>query len=305
MKQSKPVAKNQSNACRAALFSVGALSLGLLPQLVLGSAWTRNEGGVLVLLPVSYTHVTEAFDDDGDKMDRRTFELAEFSPLFEYGLTDSFTIGAQPKYRVVRLDTGTLGDGMSTNQGLAESDFFVRQRLWSRDQAVFSVQGLVKVPLKDDEDRLAALGRDQVDAEIKLAYGNRHTAGAGNIFYSAAAGYRKRWEDPDDEVSFNAFLGWSPGDAWSFILRSANTWGVSDDGDGLEVLTASPSFTRNDVQMMVSYRFSNGVSLTGGASTTYAGENVGVGDTAFLALTFQFGKKPTQQTFPYPEAFAD
>lgn len=297
MTQSKPV-------CRAALFSMGALSLVLLPQVVLGSAWTREDGSLLILLPVSYTSASEAFDDDGNRVDRRTFEMSEFGPLFEYGLTDSFTIGAQPKYRVVQVDTGTVGDGMSTNQGFAESDFFVRQRLWSRDQAALSVQGLVKVPLKADEERAAALGRDQLDAAIELAYGNRHSLSSGSIFYSAEAGYRRRWEDPNDELSLNAFFGWSPGGSWSFILRSANTWGLSDDISGREVLTTGPSFVRNDAQLMVSYRFSNAMSLVGGVSTTYAGENVGAGNTAFLAITLPFGNKPTTP-FPYPEAFAD
>jgi hypothetical protein len=102
---------------------------------------------------------------------------------------------------------------------------------------------------------------------------------------------------PDDEISANAFIGWSPGNSWSFILRSANTWGVSDndaspevpdDGSADDVLTAGPSFIRHDAQLMASYRFGNTVSLVGGVSTSYAGENVGVGKTAFLAMTLQY-----------------
>ena len=49
MKKSKPF-------CRVPLFSVGALCLGLLPQVVLGSAWTRPDDGLLILVPVSYTY---------------------------------------------------------------------------------------------------------------------------------------------------------------------------------------------------------------------------------------------------------
>ena len=287
MKKSKPF-------CRVPLFSVGALCLGLLPQVVLGSAWTRPDDGLLILVPVSYTYANEAFDDNGHRLDRSRFEMVEFSPLFEYGLTDSFTVGMQPKYRVVSVETA---DGTVHNSGLAESDFFARQRLWSRNQAAISVQGLVKVPIKPDENDAAALGRDQVDAAIDLAYGNRHSVGAGRIFYSIDAGFRKRWEVPDDEISANAFIGWSPGDSWSFILRAANVWGVGNDvvdnteindaGD-TDVLTAGPSFTRHDAQLMASYKFRNTVSLVGGVSTTYAGENVGVGKTAFLAMTLQF-----------------
>ncbi len=288
MKKSKPF-------CPAALFSVGALCLGLLPQVVLGSAWTRPDDGLLILAPVSYTYADEAFDDHGNRVDRDRFEMVEFSPLFEYGLTDSFTVGMQPKYRVVSVETA---DGPTAhNSGLAESDFFARQRLWSRNQAAISVQGLVKVPIKPDEDDAAALGRDQVDAAITLAYGNRHSVGVGRIFYSIETGFRKRWEVPDDEISANAFIGWSPGDSWSFILRSANVWGVGNDNvantevndeSDTNVLTAGPSFVRHDAQLLASYKFRKAVSLVGGVSASYAGENVGVGRTAFLAMTLQF-----------------
>jgi hypothetical protein len=40
--------------------------------------------------------------------------------------------------------------------------------------------------------------------------------------------------------------------------------------------------------MLTSYKFRNAVSLVSGDSSTYAGENVGVGETAFLAVTLQY-----------------
>jgi hypothetical protein len=285
MNQSHPV-------CRAPLFTLGALCLGLLPQVVLGSAWTRPDGGLLLLAPVAYTQANEAFDEHGDRMDRNHFEMVESSPLVEYGVTDSFTVGMQPKFRRVSVETA---NGTVTNSGLAETDLFIRQRLWKHNQASTSIQALVKLPIEPDENHVAALGRDQVDAAVKLAYGNRHSVGAGRIFYSAETGYRRRWELPDDEISLNAFIGWSPGGSWSFIVRSANVWGVKEGEDiaqaideGSEVLTTGPSFVRHDAQLMTSYKFRNAVSLVGGVATTYAGENVGVGETAFLAVTLQF-----------------
>lgn len=270
---------------RAAIYGVGALCLGLLPQVVLGAAWTRPQGNLLILAPISYTVADEAFDDSGRRVDRRKFEMVEFSPLIEYGVTDSFTVGMQPKYRQVSVETA---NGTVTNSGFAESDFFVRQRLWSRDQAAFSVQGLVKVPMNPDEDHEAALGRDQVDAAIALAYGNRRSLGRGRIFYNGEVGFRKRFEGPDDELSLNGFVGWTPGGSWSFIVRSANTFGLGNDEDNGDVLTAGPSYTRHDAQLMASYRLRNAMSLVGGVSTTYAGENVGVGNTGFLAMTLPF-----------------
>jgi hypothetical protein len=270
---------------RTAIYGVGALCLGLLPQVVLGAAWTRPQGNLLILAPISYTVADEAFDDSGNRVDRRKFEMVEFSPLIEYGVTDAFTVGMQPKYRHVSVETA---NGTVTNSGFAETDFFVRQRLWSRDQAAFSVQGLVKVPMNPDEDHEAALGRDQMDAAITLAYGNRRPVGRGRIFYNGEVGFRKRFEGPDDELSLNGFVGWTPGGSWSFILRSANTFGLGNEDDNGDVLTAGPSYTRHDAQLMASYRLRNSMSLVGGVSTTYAGENVGVGNTGFLAMTMPF-----------------
>jgi len=271
---------------RATLNSMAVLCLGMLPQVVLGAAWTRPQGDLLFLMPVSYTTADEAFDEDGNRVDRRKFEMVEFSPLIEYGFTDSLTGGFQPKYRQVSVETAD--GGTVSNSGLAEADVYMRKRLWSRDQAAFAVQGLVKVPINPDEGHQAALGRDQVDAEIKLLYGNRHQAGSGRIFYNGEVGFRKRFEGPDDEISINGFIGWAPGGSMSYILRSANTFGLGNEDGNSEVLTAGPSFTRHDVQLMASYRMRNAMSIVGGVSTTYAGENVGVGNTAFVAMTLPF-----------------
>jgi hypothetical protein len=285
----KPIKENIFMAfkplSRTTICSVGVLCLGLLPQVVLGAAWTRPQGSLLVLAPVSYTVADKAFDDSGNRVDRLRFKMVEFSPLIEYGVTDSFTAGIQPKYRQVSVDTG---NGTATNSGLAETDLIARQRLWNRDQAAFSVQGTVKVPINPDEDHEAALGRDQVDAEVKFMYGNRRPAGAGRIFYNGEMGFRKRFEGPDDELSINAFIGWTPGGAWSFIARSANTFGIGNDDENGDVLTAGPSYTRHDAQLMASYRLPNAMSVVGGVSTTYAGENVGVGRTGFMAVTMPF-----------------
>jgi hypothetical protein len=274
----RPVSHNK-------ISSAGILVLGLLPQLALGAAWTRPQGDLLVLVPTSYMVADEAFDENGDRVDRNRFEMVEFSPLVEYGFTDSLTGGIQPKYRHVRVDTQ---NGTASNSGLAETDLFLRKRLWSQDQAAFSIQGLVKAPISPDEDDQAALGRDQTDIEVKLLYGNRRPLGTARIFYNGEIGFRKRFEEPDDEIMANAFIGWTPGGPFTLILRSANTIGLGNEDGSSEVLTTGPSFTRHDAQLMASYRFPNSVSLVGGVSNTYAGENVGVGTTGFIAMTLPF-----------------
>lgn len=272
---SNPVAAGMSLLC-----------LGAFPQATLSSAWTRNDGDLLMLTPISYTYAEEAFDANGDRVDRRRFEMSEFSPKVEYGLTDSLTVGLQPKFRHVVIETE---EGNESNSGLAETDLFARHRLWQQGNASVSLKGMVKVPVDPKENEEVAIGRDQVDAEVSLAFGNRHAIRSGRVFYSAEVGYRRRWDVNVDQASANFFVGWAPYDSsWSFIFRSANTMSVSKDNDETEVLAMLPDYTRHDAQLMASYRFSNSMSLAGGVSKTYAGENVGIGNTAFLALSTPF-----------------
>lgn len=255
--------------------------LGLLPRPAEAAAWTRPQGDGVLSLPVTYTTADEGFDEDGDRVDRLEFEMVEFAPYFEYGLLDTLTFGLQPKYRDVEVETST-GDRV-TNSGLAETDILLRQKLGGEGDAAFSVQGLVKVPIDPQEDDEAALGRDQVDAQLSLLYGNRHRMDAGTFFYNLEAGYRHRLEEPDDQVSANAFAGWSAS-KWTFLVTSENTVGVdSPEVDSDEVLTARRTFTQFKAGLVASYRITDHLGISANASRVYAGEGVGAADAVGLS----------------------
>lgn len=256
----------------------------LLPQPAVGGAWTRAQGDGLLSVPVTYTTADEGFDQDGEREDRLEFEMLEIAPYFEYGLRDSLTFGMQPKYRDVEVETSG-GDRIS-NSGPAESDFFLRQRLWREGDAAFSAQGLVKAPIDPEENHAAALGRDQFDLELSLLYGNRHRMENGTFFYNLDVGYRHRMEDPDDQVSAGAFAGWSVS-KWTFLVSSDNTIGLesppSVNLNGDEVLTARSSFSRFKAGLVASYRLTDTIGVSGNASRVYAGEAVGATDAVGLS----------------------
>lgn len=264
----------------AGLFVVG----GSLGSAAMAAAWTRGEGQFLFLVPAEYYVATEQFDDDGDRVDRRRFTQLEISPYLEYGLTDYLTLGAQPKFRRVELDTDA---GEIDNSGLAEADLFTRLRLWQQDQAAFSIQGLVKLPVQADEDDALPLGFEQVDAELSAAFGNRHPFEFGTIFYNLELGFRKRFETPADEVHGDAFIGWTDG-AWTVLVQSLNTAGISSELSTREVLTSEPEYTRFKAQLTVAYRLTEQASIVAGAATTYAGTNVGAGNSGFLGVSWSF-----------------
>lgn len=253
---------------------------GSLPSEADAAAWTRKQGSALLSLPATYTKVDEQFNADGDRVDRLEFEEVEIAPYFEIGLTDSLTFGLQPKHRSVEVEQpdGTRID----NSGLAEADVLLRQGLWTNGNAAFSIQGLVKAPIDPQEDSPAALGRDQVDAELMLLFGNRHPGESVTFFYNVGIGYRMRFEGLDDQVKANAFVGWG-GQKWTFLLTSDNTIGLETTDEGSEVLTTERSFTQYEAGLVTSYRVTDAFILSINGSTTYAGEGVGAGNSGGLS----------------------
>ncbi|MFU8878728.1 MAG: transporter [Wenzhouxiangellaceae bacterium] len=252
------------------------MCLGLLPRPAESASWTRPQGSVLLSLPVTYLTADEAFNEDGDREPRPEFEMIQIAPFFEYGIRDSLTFGLQPKYRFVEVENEE-GERF-TNDGLAEVDVFLRKRLWSGNDgdAAFSFQTLLKAPLRSNEGRPAALGRDQHDVELSLLYGNRHRKTAGTFFYNVDFGYRFRTKEPDDQVHVNAFMGWS-WSKWTLMVTSDNTIGVDSPEVGTDVvLTAQRTFTRLTGGLAASYRFTDNFGISANASRVWKGEGIGV-----------------------------
>lgn len=265
-------------------FILGVIFSILLPAAAYAAAWTREQGSFLIVFPTTYTAATKQFDADGNKVDRPRFQMLEIAPLAEYGLTDFWTAGVQPKFRSVKIDT-TAGE--KSNDGFPEANVFSRLRLWHGDDAAFSVQGLVKLPVDPEENNAVALGRDQIDAEFRMLFGNRHRIGTDTIFYDMELAYRKRFDGPSDEIYGDAFIGWSTGPV-VLILQSLNTVGLNDDAEGVEVLTAKPKFRKHVAQLTAAYRISDGMTVAAGGSSTYAGTNIGAAYSGFISAIFRF-----------------
>lgn len=267
----------------AALLAAATLAAGAgaTPLTAEAGAWTRPEGSGLILVPISYTRADEGFDENGNREERLEFEMIEIAPKLEYGLLDDLTLGVQPKYRSV--DAETAEGGTATNSGPAEADVYLRQNLWQDGDASLSTQGLVKIPVQPDGNDPAALGRNQVDVELGLLYGDRIPTQSSMFFYNVDIGYRRRFEAPDDQVSAGAFAGWSF-NKWTFVISSDNAIGLDDpEVSEDQVLTTGLSFTRFEAGTGVTYRLTDSISVNANASRTYAGEQVGAANSYGLS----------------------
>lgn len=273
----------------AARHTAGRLLLALAavaaPAPAMAAAWTQPEGGGQVINTFTYYVATNQFDEDGDAEDLRRFTKLEYSPYIEYGLTDSFTVGAQPFFQLARQNQS--GD-RPENLGIGDIDIFARQRVWRSERTVLSVQGLISPPGTSDANENPSLGRAQLDLEGRVLVGTALELAGVPTFYNAEAALRKRFEDPADELRLDVTAGVRPAPRWMLLVQSFNTIGLGNPSGEGEEQTSGTDFDRFKLQLSVVRALTDRLSLQVGGFREYAGRNTGLGNAGFVALWIDF-----------------
>ena len=165
---------------------------------------------------------------------------------------------------------------------------FLRTPLWHRKDAILSVQPLIKIPGAYDSNASPALGNGQVDAELRLLYGQGFAWQGQHHFVNLEAGYRKRLEEPADEVRFDATLGLHYTPEWMALLQSYNTFAVGSRAGGPLNLSNSSDYDLNKIQLSAVYSFTPDMSVQAGVFSHVMGENTGVGEGLVLSFWKNF-----------------
>lgn len=264
---------------------LAALLVLTLPRLCFAAAWTLPRGQWELIKNAYYYTTSEYFDDRGIRRAQPSYTKYEINPYSEYGLQSGTTIGASVSFNAVtgtREITPTLSVS-GTNYGLADPAFFVRQRLWQSDNAVLSVQPLIKLPSYYSNSVLPRSGTSQTDGELRILGGYGFNFFRQHHFINLEAAYRKRMGDPGDQLRLDATLGVTLNERWQILpqLSVINTTGGR-----------SPLYTQNTEddydlvkpQFSAVYRFNETVALQAGAFTHLSGNNTGAGGGGMLSL---------------------
>lgn len=275
---------------RAFLPSLAGLLLALplaAPSPARAGAWTQKEGEGQAILTLSRYQADSFWDADRNKQDQQRYTKWELTPYLEYGLTDWLTLGAQPSFQ--HVESKDNDGGTSRNSGLADTEIFLRERLWQQDGSVFSIQQWVKVPGGYDKRDMPGLGYGQVDAELRLLYGWGGTAFGLSVFIDGEAGFRKRWESPADEVRMDLTAGIRPIPRLLLMAQSFNTIGLRNaDRGGPLVLPSAPDYDLHKIQLSAVVDLDERFSLQLGGYKDIAGRNTGSGSALLAALWIKF-----------------
>ena len=266
--------RNLATRPLAICVSIAAIAL---PQGALAGAWTLGEGFGQVLVTGTASEATQAFDSTRDRQGAPTYSKQELQALIEYGATDWLTLMVQPSLQHIAIAPPID----ATRGGLGYTEFGARARLMQSGPWVASVQTTFRMPATTDSSNPAAIGYNDVEADVRGLVGYSFSLDGHPAFVDLQAAQRFRGNGLPSEFRFDATLGIRLAPQWLLLLQSLNT--VSEGGGSLVT-----SYDYEKLQLSFVYDVSARWSLQAGAFVTYSGRNALQENGGLLGAWYRF-----------------
>lgn len=263
------------------------------------AAWTQETGRWFTANTFTSYHTNQFIDGSGNAIRQPRFSKQEWNSYIEYGWHDDVTLGANvflhglaADYHSYNAVSNTLTSGSDKNYGLADSEFFLRKRFWqgtlAGNNAVFSVQPLVKLPSLYYSSDNPRAGTDNFDTELRLQGGYNFSLLNHDHFAILDVGYRKRFGEWRDQFKTDSTLGITLSNRTMLLLQSFFTSRTEGNTHVTLSNAAVNDYDLLKAQASVVYRINDRTRVqVGGFSHLYA-RNTGNGEGFLLSLWREF-----------------
>lgn len=245
---------------------------------VQAGAWTKHKDEWQLILSGNYYNATQRYDDKGNRQSLSAYNKYEISPYFEYGLTNSLTVGASLSLQAAaQTVTYTNYSVYAVHIDPGDSEFFAKGLLFDNGKAVVSATGLVKLPSPRFATNLPAIGSSSPDVAGGISAGYNFPLFQRNHFIDGGILYRYRFGDPKDQVNLTATLGARLTEKWMLMPQAFATFRT--DKPAVSSYTQSSGDDYNEVKLQLSavYSHTPTLSFQAGIYGTVDGKNVGIG----------------------------
>jgi len=259
-----------------------------LPCRVFGGAWTLEKKHMYNRISFNYYRAEKNFDENGARRpmpNDGTFEDINIQWYQEFGLLNNLSLISSFYWKDLQYEDRNVG---MSKKGVADIDLGLKLRLL-KEPIVLSIQLLVKLPSGYDEHDDVALGKGQIDWEVRLLM--------GKSFYPLPSylglelGYRYRAEEPADEFKYLLEFGWSFSRRFSLRAKLDGTESI-DNSDNIMDVFGNPTLTNEynlgKLEITGSLGITEAISLEATYTSSLYGENTSVGDTLSFALVYNF-----------------
>jgi protein XagA len=240
-----------------------AIALVMLPASADAGAWTLEAGKSAAYFTTTTSRAERAFNGDRNLQRVARYSKSELQVLYEYGLTDAFTVMFSPSLQ--RVSVAPPFDGIRSGLGYTEAGG--RVRLAQYDAWIFAIQTTLRVPGTSDKVNPAAIGYYDTQFDIRGLVGYSFSDGLGPAFIDLQFGNRFRSGGPPNEFRADLTFGVRPHEQLLVLIQSFN---VISEGSGTWTI---PSYSYYKLQMSAVYPLTSTVSLQLGGFTTYHGRN--------------------------------
>lgn len=250
------------------------------------AGWTQPKGKTQAIVTARYYTTDEYFDNSGHSQSQPTYDKYEINPYFEYGLTDTITLGANVFLDYVSQDVpGAL---QSDNYGLSDTELFARFRVYKDEANVFSLQPLIKLPSVYSRSGSPRSGGDQTDIELAAQGGHNFSLVGVPAFTTLSAAYRHRFEDPADQVKLDWVVGAHLTDRFMLLPQLSYTGRVNAPVNPAFTQSGSDDYNLLKLQLSAVYSITPDWSAELGVFDHVSGKNTGSGGGVTLAVWKQF-----------------
>jgi len=257
-----------------------ALAVVAMPHVARAGAWPQAPGHGQLINSFSYYEVNvDGYNGLGKPSGRGNYTQFELAPYFEYGLSQRWTIGGQPRLQEV-TQTGLPYTGHSF--GLVQFNIFARYTLYHDAYNAVAIQGQAGIPG-------VATARDPNLAEPNAEYEARALYGRGlnfpngwTGFIDTEAGYRFETNGNANEIRADFTIGVTPVPKWSVFAQSFNTFSTSGAAPG------AIDYNLYRVEISAVHTLTPSTAIQFGLWDDVGGHNISRGDAGIVALWFQF-----------------
>jgi len=242
-------------------------------------AWLVEKGRQHHYNALHYYETSVFTNDKGVSNSTDLYRKYESINLFEYGFSDSITLGAKYGY-IYASQSG------NTDKGLTDPELLARIQLWKDQKSIFSLQPTIKIPLSESKkDRPFSTG--EFDTEIRLLWATS-IAEKRKPFINVEAAYNIRGGPSNpDEVKIDATGGIQLSTELMAVAQLFST--ISAGHEAISITNRNPSdFYTQKLEFSLVRQINKKTSIQLGIYGETFNENSSRGSGAFISFWSKF-----------------
>jgi hypothetical protein len=242
-------------------------------------AWLVEKGRQHHYNALHYYETSVFTNDKGVSISTDLYRKYGSINLFEYGFSDSVTLGAKYGY-IYASQSG------NTDKGLTDPELLARIQLWKDEKSIFSLQPTIKIPLSESTtDRPFSTGK--LDTEIRLLWATSISEERKPfINFEAAYNIRGGSSNPD-EVKIDAAGGINLSTELMAVAQLFST--ISAGHEAISIANRNPGdFYTQKLEFSLVRQIKKNMSIQLGIYGETFNENSSRGSGVFISYWSQF-----------------